>query len=95
MSLSEYCTSNCEAKEWKILPVGQSIKGSHPWWWRDDDVAVGNGEMRYALVKKTVAYIVTDEDQFGNAVTEKWNIKGHRSYDVPTLLVEHLKRPES
>jgi hypothetical protein len=34
----------------------------------------------YALVKKTVAYIVVDEDDTGRAVIEKWRIKGHRVY---------------
>jgi hypothetical protein len=31
-------------------------------------------------VKKTVAYIVVDEDEFGLPVIEKWNIKRHRNY---------------
>ena len=35
---------------------------------------------RYANVKKTVAYIVTDEDEFGLPVIEKWGIKKHREY---------------
>ena len=35
---------------------------------------------RYALVKKTVAYIVVDEDDTGRAVIQKWRIKGHRVY---------------
>tara|TARA_Y100000389_G_scaffold31859_1_gene27019 strand:+ start:15537 stop:15809 length:273 start_codon:yes stop_codon:yes gene_type:complete len=35
---------------------------------------------RYALVKKTVAYIVVDEDEHGNPVTEKWQIKGKKDY---------------
>ena len=35
---------------------------------------------RYALVKKTVAYIVVDEDEQGNPVTEKWQIKGKKDY---------------
>ncbi len=35
---------------------------------------------RYANVKKTVAYIVTDEDEFGLPVIEKWDIKKHREY---------------
>ena len=35
---------------------------------------------RYALVKKTVAYIVVDEDESGQPVVQKWSIKAHRIY---------------
>ena len=35
---------------------------------------------RYANVKKTVAYIVTDEDEYGQPVIEKWNIKNNVAY---------------
>ena len=35
---------------------------------------------RYALVKKTVVYIVVDEDESGQPVVQKWSIKGHRIY---------------
>ena len=31
-------------------------------------------------VLKTVAYVVTDEDEHGNPVTEKWNISHQRDY---------------
>tara|TARA_B110000503_G_scaffold5725_1_gene7905 strand:+ start:250 stop:528 length:279 start_codon:yes stop_codon:yes gene_type:complete len=37
---------------------------------------------RYATVKKTVAYIVTDEDEYGNPVIEKWNIKQNVAYQA-------------
>jgi|TARA_B110000908_G_C10206629_1_gene428076 hypothetical protein len=37
---------------------------------------------RYALVKKTVAYVVTDEDEFGLPVVQKWDIKNHKLYEV-------------
>ena len=37
-------------------------------------------QMRNALVKKTVAYVITDEYDNGKFKIEKWNIKGHRSY---------------
>jgi len=36
---------------------------------------------RYANVKKTVAYIVVDEDDEGNPVIDKWNIKQKRMYE--------------
>ena len=35
---------------------------------------------RHALVKKTVAYIVVDEDEYGKPVAERWDIKKHRLY---------------
>ena len=35
---------------------------------------------RYANVKKTVAYIVVDEDEYGQPVIEKWAIKNHRNF---------------
>jgi len=37
---------------------------------------------RYGLVKKTVAYICTDEDEFGLPVVEKWQIKKHVLYKI-------------
>ena len=35
---------------------------------------------RYGMVHKTRIYIVTDEDEYGNPVVEKWYIKNHREY---------------
>ena len=35
---------------------------------------------RYALIKKTVAYIVVDEDDAGLPVIEKWDIKQHKEF---------------
>ena len=35
---------------------------------------------RYGLVKKTVAYICTDEDEFGLPVVEKWQLKKDVEY---------------
>ena len=35
---------------------------------------------RYAIVKKTVAYVAVDEDEFGLPVLEKWNLKSNREY---------------
>jgi hypothetical protein len=40
---------------------------------------VGQG-YRYGTVKKTVAYIAVDEDEFGLPVVEKWAIKNYREY---------------
>ena len=39
---------------------------------------VGQG-WRYAMVKKTVAYVVVDEDENG-PVVEKWNLKKNTKY---------------
>ena len=41
---------------------------------------VGQG-YRYGTVKKTVAYIAVDEDEFGLPVVEKWAIKNYREYN--------------
>jgi hypothetical protein len=35
---------------------------------------------RYANVKKTVAYVVINEDDEGKPVAEKWIIKAHQEY---------------
>lgn len=40
------------------------------------EVDVGDS-VRFANVKRTVAYIAIDEDAKGNAVLEKWQIKKH------------------
>jgi hypothetical protein len=37
-------------------------------------------QYRYANVKKTVAYIAVDEDEYGNAVVEKWKLKKNVQY---------------
>jgi hypothetical protein len=35
---------------------------------------------RMAKVLKTVVYVLVDEDESGELVIEKWNIKGHTEY---------------
>ena len=40
---------------------------------------------RYAYVKKTVAYICIDEDEFGLPVIEKWNLKKNVKYSKQWL----------
>jgi hypothetical protein len=42
---------------------------------------VGDG-YRYGNVRKTVAVICVDEDEYGLPVTEKWYIKKHKEYAV-------------
>jgi len=41
---------------------------------------------RYARVLKTVAYIVTDEDDCGEPVVEKWHLKKNTGYIVKDVL---------
>lgn len=36
---------------------------------------------RYARVLKTVAYICVDEDEYGQPVTEKWDITNHKIWE--------------
>lgn len=43
------------------------------------EIAVADGK-RYAKVKKTVAYVAIDEDDYGKAIIEKWKIAQHRVY---------------
>jgi hypothetical protein len=39
------------------------------------EIAMSDGSFRFAKVLKTVVYVVTDEDEYGQPVVEKWNIK--------------------
>jgi hypothetical protein len=39
------------------------------------EIAVCDGSIRFANVKKTVAYVAVDEDDEGKPVVEKWAIK--------------------
>jgi len=41
----------------------------------------GMSGFRYAHVKKTVAYIAVDEDEYGLPVIEKWHLKNNRRYE--------------
>ena len=43
-------------------------------------IFVGDGQTRYGIVKKTVAYVAVDEDDFGKPVMEKWPIKNHNNW---------------
>jgi|TARA_R110000822_G_scaffold48453_4_gene127606 hypothetical protein len=60
--------------------------GGTPAYWRlphlvwVGDTAGGGSGYRYATVKKTVAYIVTDEDEHGAPVIEKWQLKNNKVY---------------
>ena len=39
------------------------------------EIHMSNGTTRSAKVMKTVVYICVDEDEYGQPVVEKWNIK--------------------
>ena len=39
------------------------------------EIAVCDGSIRFANVKKTVAYVAVNENDEGNPVVEKWKIK--------------------
>ena len=39
------------------------------------EIACCDGSVRFANIKKTVAYIMTDTDEEGKPVVEKWKIK--------------------
>lgn len=45
---------------------------------------------RYANVKKTVAYVCVDEDEYGAPVVEKWNVKGHKRYGFGRTNLDQL-----
>tara|TARA_R110001592_G_scaffold188092_3_gene433077 strand:- start:358 stop:642 length:285 start_codon:yes stop_codon:yes gene_type:complete len=64
----EYSLNN-ERESWCDFP--------HKVWVGD---VVGQG-YRYGFVKKTVAYVAVDEDEFGLPVVEKWDLKQSRVYD--------------
>ncbi len=40
----------------------------------------GDQGYRYGIVKKTVAYVAVDEDEFGLPVLEKWQLKKNTQY---------------
>ena len=41
-------------------------------------IHMADGGVRYAHVKKTVVYVIVDEDPYGLPVVEKWFIKNRR-----------------
>jgi len=46
------------------------IKNGYP-----HEIAICDGSVRFAIVKKTVAYVVIDQDENGLPVVEKWTIR--------------------
>ena len=51
-------------------------------WWADfpQKIFMSDGSVRYATVLKTVAHVCVDEDDYGNPVIEKWQIKRHMQW---------------
>lgn len=39
------------------------------------EIAICDGSVRFANIKKTVAYVCIDEDDCGKPIVEKWKIK--------------------
>lgn len=58
-------------------------------------IFVGFGERRYARVLKTVAYIVTDVDDDGEPIVEKWRIKDHKQYDLSPVWAKWERERQS
>jgi hypothetical protein len=58
---------------------GEAPEWPHRVWVASGKIAHDSG-WRYARVMKTVAYIVVDENDYGEAVVEKWDIKNYRTY---------------
>ncbi len=49
------------------------------------EIAMCDGSVRFANVKKTVAYVVVDQDEYGKPVVEKWKIKHFWKKDVDMI----------
>ena len=67
--------------EYDLVPADHAASVSgypHRVWVSENPV--NDSGWRYALVKKTVAYIVVDEAEDGSPVVKKWSIKAHRIY---------------
>ena len=55
---------------------------TNPWASQHDlthEVDVLDG-VRFAIVRKTLAYVAVDEDQWGNPVLQKWMITKRKTY---------------
>lgn len=58
---------------------GKNMHFPHRVWVTTPKDRIDSG-WRYAKVGKTVAHVIVDEDENGQAVIQKWDIKGHRLY---------------
>ena len=69
--------------EYSLNPDNMAFCEAHPHIiWVGSLQIAGDSGYRYATVKKTVAYVVVDEDEFGLPVVEKWNLKKNTEYMV-------------
>jgi len=69
--------------EYSLNPDSMVFCEDHPHIiWVGGQGIAGMTGYRYAWVKKTVAYVVVDENDWGEAVVEKWDIKNHRRYTI-------------
>ena len=63
------------------LKTGKNTVYPHRVWVANAPRRIGGDQgWRHALVKKTVVYIVIDEDDSGNSVIQKWKIKNLVQY---------------
>src|SRR6056300_570146 len=60
---------------------GRNMEYPHIVWVGGEGVCGMRG-YRYAKVLKNVVHIITNEDDYGRAVVEKWHIKNHSEYVV-------------
>ena len=58
---------------------GRNMEFPHKVWVGSEGVC-GDRGYRYAKVGKTVVHIITNEDEFGRSVVEKWHIKNCIKY---------------
>jgi hypothetical protein len=68
-------------KDTDVTFVYESVTdGNEIAWWANfpHKILMSDGSVRYATVLKTVAHVCVDEDDCGNPVIEKWQIKKHR-----------------
>ena len=67
-SVNDDCFTWCEDFPHKIWVGSHQIGGDQGY--------------RYGIVKKTVAYVAVDEDEFGLPVLEKWKLKKNTEYVI-------------
>jgi hypothetical protein len=60
---------------------GRNMEFPHKVWVGGEGVCGMTG-WRHAKVGKTVVHIITDEDDYGRAVVEKWYLKSNREYAI-------------
>ena len=70
-------------KETDVIFVYENITDENEIaWWANfpHRILMSGGEVRYATVLKTVAHVCVGEDDYGNPVIEKWQIKKHSQW---------------